>query len=169
MSKGPIKRDENIVSLSREHHFSLLFGWKIKNGFKFGIDPERINKYALHFWENNLTTHFKQEEETLFAVTKDKMVDRALDEHRQIRAEVAILKNPSSKEELKIHLLRIADLVTDHVRFEERELFPHLEKKLTPEQLKSIGHDLNEMLDEPLQDDYEDQFWVKKKESNENN
>lgn len=169
MSKGPIKRDENIVSLSREHHFSLLFGWKIKNGFKFGIDAERINKYALHFWENNLVTHFKQEEETLFAVAKDVLVDRALDEHRQIRAEIAILKNPASKEELKIHLEEIADLVTDHVRFEERELFPHLEKILTAEQLKSIGHDLSEMLDEPLQDDYEDQFWVKKKESNENN
>lgn len=157
----PIKRNENIASLSREHHFSLLFGWKIKNGLKFNIETHRIAKYVIHFWENNLQTHFQQEEETLFAVRPDSMIDRALAEHVLIKNEVVSIQNPASEEALIQHLNNIAELVTNHVRFEERLLFPHLEKILTPEQLKNIGHELNNMLDEPLQDNYSDEFWIK--------
>lgn len=163
MSKQPIKRNEHIVSLSREHHFSLLFGWKIKTGLKYNIDPKRICKYVFQFWDNNLTVHFKQEEETLFAVHNDELVDRALKEHTEIRAEIKALKNPDLEKEIPEHLIKIADMVTAHVRFEERELFPHLEKILSPEEMKKIGHELLEMQPEPLQDDYEDQFWVRQK------
>jgi len=30
MKTKPIKRNENIMKLSKEHHFSLLFCWKIR-------------------------------------------------------------------------------------------------------------------------------------------
>jgi len=162
MSEKPIKRNEHIISLSREHHFSLLFGWKIKNGLKLNINPHRICKYVLYFWENNLSIHFNQEEETLFAVHNDDLVTKALVEHEIMRSEIKALKNPEDEEEMAKHLTRLADMVTAHVRFEERDLFPHLEKILSPEQMKKIGHELNEMQAEPLRDDYEDEFWLRK-------
>lgn len=163
MSKKPIKRNEHIVSLSREHHFSLLFGWKIKNGLKFNIEPQRICKYVFQFWEKNLKAHFDQEEATLFNFKDDELINRALKEHVLIKAELKALQETEDEEQLILHLTQIADMVTDHVRFEERILFPHLEQKLTKEQLQNIGHDLNEMQPEPLVDDYEDAFWVKQK------
>lgn len=160
MSKGPIKRNENIVSLSREHHFSLLFGWKIKKGIKKGIELERIIKYANYFWNNHLEQHFRHEEETLFALSQeDEFIQKALAEHHDMKQDIEVLNSLKTNEEIITQLEKIADFVTTHVRFEERELFPYLENKLTPEQLKQVGHDLDEMTEEPLQDDYDDEFW----------
>lgn len=160
---SPIKRNEHIVSLSREHHFSLLFGWKIKTGIKKGIDLHRIRKYALYFGEHNLTQHFKQEEATLFNIHNDELVNKALEEHTIIQNVVIQLSESNSEEDILKHLEQLAELVTDHVRFEERDLFPHLENILTEEQLKNIGHHLHEMQPEPLQDEYDDEFWMPEK------
>jgi hemerythrin-like domain-containing protein len=55
---------------------------------------------------------------------------------------------------------QIADMVDKHVRFEERELFPHLEVAIEESELAKIGEKLLEMQSEPLQDTYEDEFWV---------
>ncbi len=67
MADKPIKRNENMVPLSRDHHFGLLFCWKIRQGLKAKIDLERIRKYILHFWKSHLEQHFKEEETLLFS------------------------------------------------------------------------------------------------------
>lgn len=156
----PIKRSEHIMPLSREHHFSLLFSWKIRQGLKKGVELQRIINYVNHFFEHNLQVHFHEEEETLFAVQDDPMVQRALDEHQQVRKLVPELAE-APESEITGRLSDLADLVEKHVRYEERELFPHLEGKLSPEQLAVIGHQLQEMQPEPLTDNYPDEFWAK--------
>ncbi len=55
-------------------------------------------------------------------------------------------------------LLELADIVDDHIRFEERVLFPHLQEQLSDEQLEKIGE---QIVNEPLTDNYEDEFWKK--------
>ena len=55
-------------------------------------------------------------------------------------------------------LLELADTVEDHIRYEERVLFPHLQQELSNEQLEIIGE---QIVDEPLADNYEDEFWKK--------
>jgi hypothetical protein len=47
-------------------------------------------------------------------------------------------------------------MVDEHVRYEERILFPHLELSLSDEQLTQIGTQIS---DEPLLDTYQDAFW----------
>lgn len=54
MNKKPIRRNENIVKLSKEHHFSLLFCWKIRQGIKMEIPAARIIKYMEYFKANFL-------------------------------------------------------------------------------------------------------------------
>ena len=56
-------------------------------------------------------------------------------------------------------LARIADMVNDHVRYEERELFHHLERKLSKEQLGNIGKQIQKQYSSSLTDQYEDEFW----------
>jgi hemerythrin-like domain-containing protein len=56
--------------------------------------------------------------------------------------------------------IKMVDMVDKHVRFEERELFPHLEAAIEESELAKIGEKLLEMQSEPLQDTYEDEFWV---------
>jgi hypothetical protein len=49
-------------------------------------------------------------------------------------------------------------MVDEHVRYEERILFHHLEIKLTREQLEKIGQKVQN-LPAPLADEFGDQFW----------
>lgn len=154
----PIKRSEHIVQLSREHHFSLLFCWKVRTGVKKDVEATRILNYIFYFWEDHLLPHFS-EEDILFEHVDDEHVKRAYDEHKEINETVEKLRSASSDEE-KISLSsKIANLVDDHVRFEERELFPHLEKAIPESTLKIIGEKLLEAQPEALQDEYEDEFW----------
>jgi len=37
---NPIKRNEAIAELSRDHHFALLLVWKIREGLKKAVKPE---------------------------------------------------------------------------------------------------------------------------------
>ena len=159
MNKKPIRRNENIVKLSKEHHFSLLFCWKIRKGIKMEIPAARIIKYVEYFKTNFLHPHFKEEEKILFAALKDKAVEKAIEQHKEINSLVSKLSKNTDANQSE-QLKKLADLVDDHVRYEERQFFPHIEKTLKPVQLEAIGKQLNE--EHPLsKDEYEDEFWVK--------
>lgn len=156
----PIRRSKHILRLSKDHHFTLLFSWKIRQGLKHGVDAGRIKKYVQYFWEKDMRQHFREEEEILFAAVKDDKVQKALEDHQQIKQQLALLETSSGEEAAKL-LSALADKVDGHVRYEERELFPHLEKVLTETQLDAIGAQLR---DEPLlQDEYKDEFWLKER------
>ncbi len=157
MVKKPIHRSEHIKRLSREHHFSLLFCWKIREGLKRNVPGERIRKFVEYFWQRHLQPHFQEEEKILFAPIADRQVQRAIDEHKYIRQQIEDLPTYSEKKQRKT-LAKIADIVDEHVRYEERELFPHLERKLSKEQLENIGN-LIQKHHSSLRDEYEDQFW----------
>ena len=159
MIRKPITRNEQIKKLSREHHSSLLFCWKIRQGLKNNLQPQRICDYIQYYWQQNLQPHFREEEKILFAPIKDRQVQRAINEHKQIRRQIEGLANNSAKIDMQKNLARIADMVDDHVRYEERTLFPHLEKKLNKEQLKNIGEQIQKQYSSPLIDQYEDEFW----------
>ena len=156
--KTPVKRDENIKRLSREHHFSLLFCWKIRKGLKTDVATERIWKYVQYFWQQHLQPHFREEENIFFAPIKDRLVQRAINEHKYIKQQIEDLANYSGNNERK-SLAKIADMVYEHVRYEERDLFPHLERKLSKEQLENIGEQIEKHHQTSLRDLYEDQFW----------
>ena len=161
MGQKPIKRNPHIVKLSKDHHFTLLFCWKIRNGLKFEADPSRIKKYIQYFWEQHMQPHFREEETILFAPVKDEPVQKALKEHADIAQQI----NELNVEEhvSPDRLSKLADMVDNHVRYEERELFPHMEKILTEEQLETIGKQISAQHDSDLKDDFADEFWVKKK------
>lgn len=159
--KKPIKRNEHIVKLSKDHHFTLLFCWKIRNGLKFGVEPSRIINYVNYFWQHLMQPHFSEEETVLFAPVQDAAVQRALNEHAQIAEQIRALTADENNEATQLSTL--ADTVDNHVRYEERELFPHLENVLTDEQLNAIGKQLDAQHDPALKDDFTDEFWLKNK------
>lgn len=163
MEKKPIKRNKNFVKLSKDHHFTLLFCWKIRNGIKFKVEYERIKNYVQYFWQYHLQPHFMQEETILFASVKDESVQRALDEHRQIAQQIKVLH--AAVDNAANQLSVLADMVDNHVRYEERELFPHIEKVLTNEQLENIGRQITAQHNPALKDEFADEFWLKQKNS----
>ncbi|NJO25089.1 MAG: hypothetical protein HC867_03805 [Bacteroidia bacterium] len=57
-------------------------------------------------------------------------------------------------------LARLADLLYDHIRFEERKLFKYVEEKLTTQQLDTIHEQLSAT---PACDtEWKDEFWLKR-------
>ena len=161
MKKTPIKRNDNIVKLSRDHHGGLLFCWKLKQGIKHHAAKERMIKYVQYFWDHHFYEHFREEEQILFAPLKDKdkLVQKAIEDHQRVKTLInEIIFSGSENQHDKLSAL--ANMVDEHVRYEERILFPHLEKELSEEQLENIGKRIS---DEPLKDNYEDTFWIKPK------
>lgn len=161
MESNPIKRNENIAKLSRDHHASLMFCWKLRQGIKKNVSTERMIRYIQYFERQHFIPHFAEEEQILFSPLKDEMVHKAIGEHGVILRLVNEISF-SGKENQQEEIGRLADLVDAHVRYEERVLFPHLEKSLSEEQLQEIG---KKMSDEAIKDHYEDDFWAKNPKS----
>ncbi|HSN08599.1 MAG TPA: hemerythrin domain-containing protein [Hanamia sp.] len=159
MENKPLKRNVNIVKLSKDHHAGLLFCWKIRQGVKYHIETDRMIKYVKYFWDHHFKKHFKEEEEFLFAPVQDKEVQKALEDHQKIKIFVDKIAVSGMEGEEGV-LLELADTVDDHIRYEERVLFPHLQEKLSDEQLEKIGEQIP---DASLADTYEDHFWEKSK------
>ena len=153
----PIKRSEHIVQLSKEHHFSLLFCWKIRNGLNKDVETDRSINYINYFHKEHLLPHFN-EEDVLYGVVNDKLVKRAYEEHAEINKAVQLL-NASDVDKVSAIIAKIADLVDKHVRFEERELFPYLEKAIDEPVLIEIGERIKQLQPEIAQDIFADEFW----------
>jgi iron-sulfur cluster repair protein YtfE (RIC family) len=149
----PVKRDEFLQSLSREHHHGLLLCWKIRNGLKNKIEPDRIKRYTDWFWETHLKSHFEIEEKYIFPILDDEneLVLKALAEHRSLNR---LFKSTT---ELLKNLSLIAEELESHIRFEERILFNEIQSNATTAQLELVKlyHS-----DVPFADDLTDPFWL---------
>lgn len=159
----PIKRSKELAPLSREHHDGLLFAWKIKQGLANGTPVETLCNYTRWFWSNHIKPHFKDEEKVLvkFLPTDNSLVQQMIKEHAQIRDLVISLDKKPDSNSLKT----LSEFINNHIRFEERDLFPYAEKTLTPEQLNEVYNDLPNELHcdtDPIAIGWKDEFWVKK-------
>ncbi|HAB28082.1 MAG: cation-binding protein [Xanthomarina sp.] len=152
MTPKPLKRHKALQPLSREHHHGLLLSWKIRNGFNKNIDPKRMKIYADWFFETHLTPHFEMEENYIFSILEsdNELIKRALAEHRRLRRLFSETEaNPKT-------LSKIEEELEQHIRFEERVLFPEIQKVASEEQLLHI-----EKIHQPesFKDNLEDEFW----------
>jgi hemerythrin-like domain-containing protein len=140
----------------------LLFCWKIKAGIAEGADLLRIKKYMNFFWEHHLKEHFREEEALLFDRLNDKLTSQAKHEHVILVKQINKINNETVTAQ---DYLSLAELMTRHIRFEERVLFPHLEAELPMATLISVGAYLEQQHQTPFKDNYPDDFWIKKKTS----
>ena len=157
--RKPIKRSEHIAALSRDHHAGLLFCWKIKEGVKHGIVLQRIGGYAKYFWDEHLEEHFREEEELLFNKLDDELTDKARRDHQVLAGWFKRIIG-GDVEDFQ-DFFSFTELLTNHIRFEERILFPFLEEHLPKAVLKEIGEALTRTHTIAFDDDYADEFWVK--------
>jgi hemerythrin-like domain-containing protein len=147
-----MKRHESLIPLSHDHHDGLLFCWKLRQGLKHGINPSRMVAYCLWFWKEHLSDHFDEEENWLF-VAGHPLCSTALQQHAQIRALIDTLpENPEN-------IGALADIVDQHIRLEERQLFPELEQLIPADKLALIGEKLRASHAGTPPACYTDEFW----------
>ncbi|MFD1630222.1 hemerythrin domain-containing protein [Pseudopedobacter beijingensis] len=155
MQNKPIKRSNFLIQLSRDHHLSLLFCWKIKEGLKRDISPI-LKDYVHFFWKGHMLDHFKQEEILLYNNCLDQLCKDAVNQHDII---TEIIRQIHQDENPKSSLFQsLIDQVNLHIRFEERQVFPHLEKSLSTAELRLIEKILDKEKDD-FTDNYPVEFW----------
>ena len=139
--------------MSRDHHHGLLVGWKIRTGLRLGAPPQRIYKYLSWFYKDYLVLHFIEEETILFSILGDDHaeVQQAKSEHAKIHE--FFTKKDVTEEEL----VEFEQLLTAHIRFEERVLFNTIQEQATEAEIEALAHHLN---DHTFIENIEDEFWL---------
>ncbi len=156
--KKPIKRSKELAPLSREHHDGLLYVWKIREGLKNGASISKLKAYSIWYWKQHIKPHFFQEEKILLPhmPANNELANRLQREHENIRELILNLDQEADK----TTFIQLCDLINDHIRFEERQVFPFLEETLPTEELSNIFLELEQ---HPLScEEWKDDFWVKK-------
>ena len=134
-------RDENLYVFSHEHHHGLIFAVRLRKAHQ--ANAETLKRYIKDFWEDSLDAHFKNEEDLfLNFITDMKLRKRFLAEHKQIRALYQDIKEGDN--DIVEKSKQFGVLVNDHIRFEERILFPWLQENLSQNELKQIGSSLDD-------------------------
>jgi hypothetical protein len=153
MNQKPQKRHKALQPLSREHHHGLLLSWKIRTGFSKNIEPKRIKVYADWFYTNHLLPHFEMEEQHVFTIldAKNELVRKALADHQRLK------RLFTEQEDDTKALSKIEEELDKHIRFEERILFPEIQKIATVAQLLLIEEIHQE---DDFEDKADDTFWL---------
>jgi hemerythrin-like domain-containing protein len=140
-----MKRDPALVSLSHDHHHALFVAQTLRRA---NADTAADACAAfLAYWNAHGRTHFRLEEEILlpayagFGDCRHPLVARVLCDHVSIRHladELATCRSPSPS-----MLSCLGTQVADHVRLEERALFPLIERTLPEAALSDVAEALN--------------------------
>ncbi|MEI7613116.1 MAG: hemerythrin domain-containing protein [Betaproteobacteria bacterium] len=133
-----MKRHPALLTWSREHHAALVLAKRAQRLTEFSPDTlKAIISEVNRVFSLELAPHFHLEEQYLLPALLNagqaEAVERTLAEHAELRSLVDQLD--ISHPEV-IH--RFGKALADHVRFEERELFPLAESALSSETLADI-------------------------------
>ena len=156
-NQAPIKRHQAIVSFSKDHHFGLLLVWKIRQGLNKAVNPERISNYVTFFFKEDLEKHFKEEEQLLYGKlpVDDLLRNEAESDHEAISNIITAIQKKKNDTQL---LYKLADELERHIRFEERELFNHLQNNITNANLEEIAKRFPNSTKE-MDENWADKFW----------
>ncbi len=124
-----MKRHEALVALSHDHHRTLVEARRLRRAAD-GEDPAGAVAPFLDFFTAHVVPHFREEEETLFPLVAGSdearpLLVQALLDHQLLHASVARLDDSPDP---RAAMLEIGELLDAHVRREERELFPLIER-----------------------------------------
>lgn len=151
-----MNRNKNLIPLSHEHHTGLQFCWRLEQGIRKGANLSLMQEYVLHFWDDHMQSHFRKEEELLLPMLPagHTLAHQLEEEHQEIRELINRLYTAQDLETL-VHL---RDVVYNHIRFEERLLFPQIEQMANEEELQQIGSLLMEEENQE-KDNFSPVFW----------
>jgi iron-sulfur cluster repair protein YtfE (RIC family) len=141
-----MKRSPELRDLSEQHHHGLVAARRLRQAAGETPLPEAVAGF-LRDWYREIQPHFRVEEEILLpefagAVGEgDPLIVRTLSEHVALRQAVRKLAG-SAGEPLRSLAGTIGQSLDDHIRFEERVLFPAVEAALKGQALVQLGDEL---------------------------
>jgi hemerythrin-like domain-containing protein len=154
-----VKRHPSLHPLSQHHHFALIQALEMRRAAEAPAEKrqaavERQAEKFLRFWHKTGLVHFREEEEVLLPayarhmrLDQDADVMRLLADHAEIRTAVRDFeRRREEKTPIPVEAMaHLAKLLHDHVRMEENEVFPRIEKILGEENLNVMGRGLTRL------------------------
>ena len=129
-----MKRHLWLIQISRDHHLALRLARRAHRAAQSGDDAmiEACARQIVLDFPVFIEPHFRAEESGVLAALsasgETELVRRTLHEHARLRGLEAALTRPSAA-----LLAEFSELMTSHVRFEERELLEAAQQRLFPD------------------------------------
>ncbi|MFD2637954.1 hemerythrin domain-containing protein [Piscibacillus salipiscarius] len=132
-----MKRHEALNPLSHHHHHALVMALEMKRA---GTEQssktyKQLVRDMIDFWIKDGRDHFRDEEEVLVPLylqfasePKENLIKDMLYQHAQIRGLIEELREKGETDYEKMRSL--GELLDEHVRLEERTLFPLMEEAI---------------------------------------
>jgi hemerythrin-like domain-containing protein len=139
-----MKRHEAIAPLSRDHHGTLILAQLLKKNAPVykGLPDQPGDKvrYALVQFESHIQQHFQLEETMLEKVKHSHpaiatLADEIKKEHHEL---AALFQSLATANDLEMMMNELAVKLEDHIRKEERVLFPMLQQQCSETLLTEI-------------------------------
>ena len=146
-------RNDVLLPIREEHQYSILLCQKIREGFRKGIEPKRIKRYADWFFETYLNPLITHEEQFVFPLIglRNLRVKRALANHRRLKRLFA------QTTDLDKALNYIEEELQQHVSYEQRIVFNEFENKASEADFDIIRQNIRKKI---FEDNLEDAFWI---------
>jgi hemerythrin-like domain-containing protein len=141
-----MKRSKELRDLSEDHHHGLVAARRLRQAAGGELPLAEVIAEFLLAWSTEIQPHFRSEEEVLLPAlaeavpVDDPLIVRTLTEHVALRRAVRALKR--SPDEPRALAGEIGRALDDHIRFEERVLFPAIESALEERRLAELGREL---------------------------
>jgi hemerythrin-like domain-containing protein len=141
------KRHDSLIPLSHDHHHALAQARRLEVAASMTEVSERRRAADdfVNFYLGRLVRHFREEEELFFAplVDNDEAGDKvmqAVAEHLRLHVLARTLRRQLVDGEADPETLSaLSTLLTNHVRWEERNLLPLVERLLSQEELNEFA------------------------------
>lgn len=132
-----MKRHLSLEPFSRDHNVGLALARRLTLASAEAQSVRRqVVQSLVRYWRDELEDHFVEEERMLCPMIRSKEFwDRMLAEHCEFHALVDEL---SSDMVDRVRVARAGALLHDHIRWEERTLFPEIERTASERELRSL-------------------------------
>ena len=136
-----MNRHPALQQLSRDHQHALAVALELTRATEATVGAARAR--FLDFWHGEGREHLREEEEVLLPALAragdpdDPIIARVLIDHRELRRGAATVagRGPVSPATLRA----VGERLRDHVRREERQLFPLIESALDDATLRAVA------------------------------
>lgn len=134
-----MKRHPALVPLSRDHHHALLLASQLRRAS--AGTAAALAGLLLAQWDDEERVHFRVEEEILLpayaehGAPDEQAIVQMLIDHMLIRADITAISDAPQLERLH----RLGERLVAHVRLEEREVFPLIERSIPEPELRALG------------------------------
>lgn len=119
-----MKRHPALQPFSRDHNVGLVYARRLERGDSIGEEFARL-------WQDELDSHFDDEETLLGPLATDELSARLVAEHGAIRALASDLASAD--------LVELGRRLGEHIRWEERVLFPAIEATASQARLRQLA------------------------------